>query len=44
MPDSQDIQRSDWIASDLAALRQTALRILGIGVMSIDWPYQPPPA
>jgi len=37
MPDSQDIQRSDWIASDLAGLRQTALRILGIGVMSIGW-------
>ena len=29
--------RSEWIASDLAGLRQTALRILGIGVMSVAW-------
>jgi len=37
MLDAADAQRSDWIASDLAGLRQTALRTLGIGVMSIGW-------
>jgi len=37
MLDAADSQRSDWIASDLAGLRQTALRTLGIGVMSLDW-------
>jgi len=37
MHDSPTSTRGEWIASDLAGLRQSALRTLGLCVMSIGW-------